>query len=1083
MFIRHSVKNILRSWPKSLLFFLLLTALSVTLCVGMSLTTAIVSFLKDCDDSYTTVALFEYIGVDYPDETVLDPGIAQCIADYDFDSIGKHPAVQNWDPNAIAFGSISGKDANSANQPFKRSLVAVVLIMSYNEYESCYQYTIVKDLLDPDSEPYSGYLFTAGMQLEKGRFYLIHATRSSGITNYNYSRISPFRNATAAHHGMDGSIENMCVDVSSPDGGYIIPDDSVFYKIASTYITFNTGLTVHAVNDMEAFLPVQQAELSVIEGRSFTPDEYNSGAKVCLLPGRLADLLGVKPGGCVELSLAVQAGATKQESYWAGAGFTYSDDYVVVGILSPNDDYRDSIFIPKSGDVDLSANQYSYTLGQARLKNSKAGQFYADMEGALPPRVRMTVYDQGYEAAATPLQDVLRVALILTVVCALTTITMLALFGFLFVYRQRGLTKTMRRIGVTNGGILCYFTFGSGCLALLSAALGATVSYRLSGYFMDIVHQAITNYTQDDLRYSNASLTISKTVEYALKTGFHVFALTALAMFSFAVLACFAFTVVSIRANRLSRRPRSNSEAASPTPEGIACIIEGSSPTSEGMVCVNEDIPPTPEVTSGAFEGSPPTPEGAAIRRAASPSRRVGTVSRSLRGGALKYAWLSVTRGASRSALPVMLCALATALLLQLTSATVAYEESYDQLVRDSDIFGHFTDYRGVWRYGLLLDGTILHNIHQSGALSGISITRSLRYAYDLNSPSENATGYEWETYHDNIAAGPGFIYTNDLAATQEFFGCVELPVAFADGYDLSVFSRIMPDDEPFAGKIDPDTFASAERGPAPCIVSTAFLESSGLAPGDTLDVVTTDGDMLNYVTATIVGSYEKQGAADNIYVPLNEYRWTYFVTTYARRQYTTWYYDIPYSYIHDPDADKDLLRRLSFGSAEFKMRGAEGLKSFKEFLYDQGYSEVNKTRLIRSFITIEDKTFLAAQRAMTQRLWYMQKVFPALYVLLELLAALIPFILIKLRKREAALMRAQGAARHTAFFSLFLEQVMLCLPGALLGMGIWLAVFGKATAAGLILGFIFVLFWLLGAGISAFTLNQSPAKILRAEE
>ena len=628
------------------------------------------------------------------------------------------------------------------------------------------------------------------------------------------------------------------------------------------------------------------------------------------------------------------------------------------------------------------------------------------------------------------MRDVLRIAMVITAVCALTTLAILALFGFLFVYRQRGIAKTMRRNGASNGGIVTYFLSGSSFIALISAAAGAIASYNLSGYFMELVRRTVAGYGTDDLRYSNAALSISKITEFAPDIVPSVFALTMLALFVAAALACSAFSILSIRSinGRLRKR--------------------------------------APKKTS----------------------RRAGTASRSLRGGPLKYSWLSVCRGASRSFIPIVLCALATALLLQLTNATEEYEKSYAQLVDDTDITGYITNSRGTWRYGLLLDGVALNDFHTSGLLSEISITKTgSHYQYGID-PPEVWTSFTMETWADTLAAGPGLIWTNDLSAAQEFFSCTELPVTFMEGYDVSMFSHIPPGEEPFEVSMRLEAFYEwddpRDRGPAHVIVSTAFLEQNDLSFGDTIELSTIYGKDFDWKSVQIVGSFIKQGSADNIYVPLSNFH----IEEYSGygspgRIYMT-LKDTPSSYVFDPDPDAAVLQRLSFSSIEFVMRGASELDAFKEYLHERGYSEVNNTRKIRTYITIEDKTFLATNRAMAQRLWYMQKIFPALYVLLILLAALIPFILIQMRKRETALMRAQGAAKHTAFFSVFFEQVMLCLPGVIIGGGVWLIVYGNATQLGVRLASLFAAFWLLGTGFSAFTLNRGSVRtVLKAEE
>lgn len=1073
MFIRHSFNNLLRSWPKSILFFLLLTALGSLLCIGVSMTAAILDFLRECDENYTTVAVFEYIGVDYPDETRFDPDIARCMETFDFDSLADDPAVLNWDRNDVALGSIAGKTAEAANPPYKYDMIVVIYILSYNEQIGAYQYSVIEDLVNPGADVTSGYLDTDMIELQVGHLYLMHASESIYGATIGQTRsviITPFTNAAAAIAGVDASAGNMIADVSTGKGNYEIPKDNILGQLAETYAVVNAGVTVRATNDLDSLLPFQQSDLTIIKGRGFSQDEYG-GAKVCVLPQRLAELIDAGPGEKISLSLAVQEGAAQRESYWAGTGFAYEDSYTVVGIFSPNDEYRDVVFIPKSASTDLSANKYSFTIGQARLKNARADRFYMDIAKTLPPRVRVTVYDQGYAAAAEPLQDVLRIAVMVTVVCALTTLAMLALFGFLFVYRQRDAARIMRRLGAANGGIFRYFLFGSGFIALLGAAGGAAISYRLSGAFMDLVRQAITRYGTDNLRYSNANFTVTKTMDFAPDIALAVFIMTALAVFVLAIAACFIFTSLSIRGNKSGGREKR---------------AKGEDEREERQETGNDSVS---SVHTSAREQ---TARAASERGRRSYRGGSTPKARSLSGGAAKYAWLSVLRGASRSALPFVLCALAASLILQLTSATAVYEESFDRLVTDTSISGYVTDSRGAWRYGLILPGTVVNDFYQSGLLSEVSVAKTgYHYAYGIDFP-QVWNAYTTETYTNKLASGPGYIRTNDLASVQEFYGCAELPVTFIDGYDLSMFSYIPSDDDVINITLPMDGYLEWMSGLrsslTPGLVSTVFLEDNGLAPGDEILVPMADGDgNREYVELIIVGSYIKQGSADNIYAPLYDYHYREFDAVYNPKDPDNPYIIlrvVPASYVFSPEPDPESLQLLTFGSFSFKMEGAAGLEAFKTFLYDSGYSEVNNARSIRSFITIEDKTFLAAQRAMSQRLWYMQKIFPALYILLELLAALIPFILIQARKRESALMRIQGAAKHTAFFSVFWEQMILCIPGVLTGAGVWIAFSGAPTRQGFILILLFALFWLLGTGFSAFTLNRETVRtVLRAAE
>ena len=1077
MYIKHSLKNVLRSWPKSALFFLLIAALCVTLCIGVSMTASIVGFLRECDEIYTTIAVFEYIGADYPNESQLDPNISLCVDEFDTGAIMRHPAVLGWDENATAFGSVAGKTVYSANPPYKDSCVAVICIMGYNEAQGYYPFVIEEDLADPnpaaDDVRVIAALFDSPIDLEQGHLYLANLSIAS-------HDIVPFVNAAAVLAGVDGSVENMIIDITAPDSdsGYIIPDDCLLSRIAETFFVMNAGVTVYATNDAEALLPFHQADLSVIDGRGFTSSEYDNGDKVCLLPQRFAALVDAKVGDTIDLSLAVQAEAPWSQSYWAGTGFAYEDTYTVVGIFNPNDSYRDTIFIPKSGTADLSDNRWSYTLGQATLKNSQADKFYLDIVDKLPQKVRMTIYDQGYAAAAAPLNDVLRIAAVLTIVCFLAALAILALFGYLFIYRQRAIAKTMHRQGAPKRGIYGYFTFGSGCIALLSAAVGAAASVRLSSVIMEIVRRIIADYSAADLHYSNAALSVSKSIEFAPVIAISIFVLTAFALFALAVLSTCIFTAISIRGT-ISRKRRRKTGA-----------VDGSLRSGTGSRSL-----------SGESALRAVKPRKATFRVAT--SRAAGTSSRSLSGGVWKYAWLSIWRGGYRSAIPIVLCALAAALLMQLTRTTAAYKENYELLVDGTDISGYLSDYRGIWRSGLLLSGTAVNDFYNSGKLSEVSVQKTACYIYNVEPPPPGSSSFVLETFKNKLAGGASFIWTNDLTLAQEFFRYdpADLPVTFMDGFDMSIFTEIFKDGEadtaPQSSGRDnykAVTYRSA-TGPRgyfdaiPGIVSADFLDMNDLAYGDIIAVNITGESDTAYQrrTVEIIGSFTKQGLKDNIYVPLAFYRLIKegeSIFDRNERVYYSRYTDIPVQYAFTEEPEFDYLRQLTFDSVSFKTRGAAGLAEFKDFLYERDYSGVNLLRGERTFVVFEDKTFLAAKSAMSQRMWYMERIYPALYALLEFMAALIPLILIQLRRRELALMRAQGAAKHTAFLSIFWEQVMLCVPGVAIGIAAHAAILGSSAGTGRNLALLFTLLWLLGAAVSAVVLNRgSVRKILKAEE
>ncbi len=73
MIFRNSLKSIYRSFGKSALFTLIILSLTLALGLATSVWVAVDQFLKDCDEYYTTVGLFEYMGTEYPGDIIYDP--------------------------------------------------------------------------------------------------------------------------------------------------------------------------------------------------------------------------------------------------------------------------------------------------------------------------------------------------------------------------------------------------------------------------------------------------------------------------------------------------------------------------------------------------------------------------------------------------------------------------------------------------------------------------------------------------------------------------------------------------------------------------------------------------------------------------------------------------------------------------------------------------------------------------------------------------------------------------------------------------------------------------------------------------
>lgn len=990
MFVNHSIKNVLRSSKKSVLFLILIILIVVIMSISVSLSVMIKDILQDCEENYITVAKFEYMGATYPDDTEYDPKIGSFFENFDISTITQNPAVLDWDSTQMALGYTEGRvDVNNLAL-LKKKAVLLVYIQGYKTGEEVYNGVVAETLYSYEKvDDLMIYVNTEGMELQYKHFYLLNCEFYYGDSAYKHVSLIPFENAISERDGLNGSIENMIIDVTNEEGGYTIPNDSYFYDIAETYRVINKCYTVQATNDIEALFPFQQTSLYLTEGRYFTEEEYNSGAKVCVMPEYLATYLNLKLGDKFVINFAYESETAKRESYWAPQGFKESIEYTIVGLTNTKTEYKNSLYIPKTDDLNLAAAHVSFVLGQTTIDNKSANQFIDDITPFLPDRVRMTVYDQGYTDVTQPLNDVMRIAIIVTCASAVVGIAIAALFGFLFIYRQRDSAKTMRRLGVETKNIFIYFLFGAGCIALTACVIGVLISAALSGVMIKILESVVQSYASYDLMYSNGSLSMVKAIQFTSNISFGVFALTAASVFVVSMISCFIFGLVSVNTHKHHRKTNVFGKAR----------------------------------------------------------------SHALDGGPLKYAWLSIIRGNFRSLIPIIVAICAVVLMFQLSFTTQSYTQKLVQMNESAEISGYYTDINGTKMNELLIRGSLLNELYQTGMIEELNVSKYQPYLY-IGTSAKNGvpielpefripTGFAYETFVDKVTANARVIYTNNLEKLPEFYYSSSIVTEFLDGYNSS--------------------FLKQELGEQPyCMVSTDFMEENEVELGDTIRLIIYEGDFF-FDDFLVVGSYVKPGAKDQIYCQLARYISPALLIENTHPSYL-------YPYV--------------FNSVNFKLTSGAALSDFKAFLSNRGYSEVNRIHDMRIFVTIEDKTFLNMTSAISQRIWYMNNTFPVIYLLLEIIGGFAPYILIQMRKREIAMMRGQGANPKESFRSIFYEHLILSLIGATLGVLGYLLVMKTITWLGLILAVAFVGCWLGGTAISIKQINKcSVRSILKAEE
>lgn len=1008
MIPRNSLLSILRVKGKTALFTLLIFALTLAFALGVSAWASVAQFLDEADEFYTTIGLVEYMGTGYPDDTGYDPAMTEALATFDPALIMDDEAVLQWDGSTRSLGYIDGFWRSDQYMPDRMLSVLVVGNVYFSEERNTYVAIVMKALHSLKSEENTLVLIDEDFgTFEQGHYYLVFGEIYFHNSPLLHLRAATFDNAIAAAEGIE--VPRM-IDVTS-DGSdgklYTLPEEHVLLQVAKTLPVTNNSVLVTAADNLMTLLPFHQEELYFVEGRPFTDEEYANGSRVCVITALMAARLGVGIGDTLDLSVAVSDQGGVYNSYWVEEGFSYKEPFTVVGITNTLNDKSWYMFVPRSAGVPASRYPVGYTVGQAVIDNDAAADFYARMQPLLTDRMQLTLYDQGYASVALPFKTILSLAQIVTGVCALLLLAVVILFGYLFVYRQRGTSETMLMLGTGQLKVCSYFLYSAGLIALIATAAGAVAGYWLHDGIIALVARAAEHYKLIDARFSNGNLSTTRSLAFAPQLGWDLFLYVGAAVFLLAILACLGFVISTFVHSRPSER------------------------------------------------------------RPAGPKREHRT-SR-LHGGSVKYAVLSIMRGGARSLVVPALAMAAVVFFGQLTQTTQRYHEQLESIYDNTQIEGYFTDINGKQVGNLVLSPYQMANFFRSGEVANLSVSYGMPYYYLGVSQLADGTQLEVEPLYapqnlfareaiqEAIQRGPDLTMTNNIRSAPDFYYADSVTLKFLDGFDESFLGH------PYE-----------EGMPNYCIVSTALMQEKGIALGDTVRVAVDhirtvpeyDKPIFFHLDLMVVGSFERQGPEDVIYIPLSLHLETNLIWQdgIAGAPPSTEPFDERQTY---------RLQNTSLHSASFTVPDSRMLSTFKDFLEEQGYSQVHKVSSVREFIVLNDVSFNNAVAGIQQQIRYINILYPCLYVLAGIIALVVSYLLVVSRKSEFATMRGLGAPRLRSFLSFFLEQAVLLLVGTGLGLAAWWLLWGAPDGLHLWLVAGFLACYFIGSAVSILIMNR----------
>lgn len=511
MIIRYSILGILRGKGKTMLFFLLITALVLLVNLGVMILVSTSDYLDECDKSYTTIGVVEYFGADYPQQQAYDTKMAELLMQNDFSALGHLPGVLLWEKTAKAIGSLDGYQRVDRAMPEKMTAVVIIGDISFIDSIGLYSGQIKSSIFSVqkktntavfiEPEPYS---------LAPDQTYVAYGEYFYGKTGYTNFRILPFSSDIQKIVGESAIPVSPATKLENGKYQY----DPAYDLLAEKLRVTSNSFVVNATSNILALLPFQQQKSLLTAGRAFTDDEYLEQKNVCIISELAAQRMTKRVGDTISLSIVAPDGSALLDSYKPNNGFALTENYTIIGICNETPNSSHDIYIPRTDQIAWDKSVAGFTIGQAVIANSQADEFFRQAVPLLPDGVLLTLYDQGYAAVTEPFSVIRQIASLVTAVCLAASLAVLVLFGFLFVYRQRETAAIMSHLGTSRLRIFGYFAVSTGLIALLAVSCGGFIATLLQGSISQMISRYAQTAMLTDLRFSDSNLSVTKLLDF-----------------------------------------------------------------------------------------------------------------------------------------------------------------------------------------------------------------------------------------------------------------------------------------------------------------------------------------------------------------------------------------------------------------------------------------------------------------------------------------------------------------------------------------------------------------------------------------
>ena len=532
MLVRNGILTCFRQKGRTVLFFLLLTVLTIALLLAQGVMLYCDSALSQADSQYRSIAVVEYMGEDYPSQDAADPAARKALEAFEAMDPESLPGVRSFTGGRIFSAGVEGYRRNGGTIPYLNHAVIVCgLFSELIENQSLipyrtalinqslysrkdYKNTMIDILLDdPDFRPqkddyyaFSGYFVvksTPGMPTNGLRIFVVENVLPSDELPY-------------------GKV----TDKQIPER---FTDAAEYLELANNYVRV---IPCTDVEDQRAF---HQNEIHLENGEFPAEGE-------CVITPDLADQLGLEPGDALDLRAAVQ----NEDDPYVLHGTGEKISFRVSGISSASIDYYGTVWTVMENP---GTPFFGYQLGTLSLENARAEETVLAIRENAPSGVRVTLFDQGYGETVKPFRQVRSSAQNIFLLSSAGVLVVLFFFAFLYIGRQRDTIHTMVSLGTTNGKIALWMLSGAFVLILLSVGLGTVAGRLLQPFVMEKV--ALSSGLQEtehlSLQYSETDVGVIREAVFSPEIALWPCMLAAAGILVSALLLCLLFLALTRR--------------------------------------------------------------------------------------------------------------------------------------------------------------------------------------------------------------------------------------------------------------------------------------------------------------------------------------------------------------------------------------------------------------------------------------------------------------------------------------------------------------------------------------------------------